>query len=153
VIQPTINQRLKILIEKVSPNAKAFSETIEESPATTHNYIGKRQTEPRAQYLAKVLYHFADLNARWLMTGEGEAFPASATEPPIIYQTQKKNTGNVIGTNNGTATVNHLAECEKDLLAAQKEIAGLNSQLADKDELIRSKQEIIDLLRNNQPKP
>lgn len=68
------------------------------------------------------------------MTGVGEVF---TVETSPLVQTQKKNTGNVIGTNHGTATVNHLADCEKDLQAAHEKIGLLNTQLELQAKLIR----------------
>ena len=138
MIQLTINQRLKILIEKVSPNAKVFSETIEESPATTHNYIGKRQTEPRAQYLSKVLSHFADVDARWLMTGQGDVFTSQEAEEQANHQPSKKNSGNIVGSiTGGKNQFTTLADCAKDNENLRTQLEQLKSQLGDKERTIQ----------------
>lgn len=133
--QTTINQRIKILIEKLGLNAKVFSERIEESPTTTHNYIGKRQTEPRAQYLSKALSHFTHVNARWLMTGEGDAF---ASGEYLITQTQEKNSGNVVGQiTGGRNKFMTLADCAKENEHLRTQLEQLKSQLGDKERTIQ----------------
>jgi hypothetical protein len=144
--QESINERLKFLVASLSESARAFSESIGESPTNTHNYTSG-DTRPKPEYLKKVLVQFRNINAHWLMTGEGEPFLSD----PITGTTQTgnfnqvgtgnkqvvKGKGNVVGTNLGTITHTTLPDCEKDLAAAQKEIALLTSQLADKERTIQ----------------
>jgi hypothetical protein len=155
--QDTINQRLKFLVNQIGLSSRAFSEIIGESPTNTHNYIGARQAEPRASYLAKVLSHFSDVNPSWLMLGEGEPFKEGST--PTQNQANisgKKNTVAVAGTNNGTATTNNypISDCEKErdayksqLDKAQQHIEHLQAQLVTKDALIAAKEESLDILK------
>jgi hypothetical protein len=136
-VQTTINQRVKFLLEKFDLSARAFGKTIGVGENTTQNYLEPRLAQPRADYLEKILLHFASINADWLLTGRGEAFSSQVTEEHANYQLSKKNSGNVIGTNNGTATVNHLSDCEKDLLSANEKISLLNAQIELQAKLIR----------------
>lgn len=148
--QESINQRIKFLVDTLSPSARAFSEAIKESPTNTFNYIGGRLVEPRAEYLEKIIRHFGNISAHWLLTGEGEPFLSQASNGVIQtgnlnqagnnnIQKIKGNKGNVIGNNLGTATQNSAArdDYQRDLLIAQKENELLRSQLADKERTIQ----------------
>lgn len=142
--QSTINQRLKFLVDNLAKTAKDFSAAIEESPTNTSNYTGKRQTEPRAEYLSKVLFHFGNVNARWLMTGEGEAFTSGE---PTIIQAQEKNSGNVVGQiTGGKNKFTTLADCAKENEHLRAQVALLNRHLDEKERTIQ-------ILLNQQPKP
>ena len=134
----SINQRLKDLIDKLNLTAKAFSEAINESPTNTSNYTGKRQAEPRAQYLSKVLFHFGHVNARWLMTGEGQPFgPEIASGANGLVPTNKnfKNSIVVSGNVGGSATQNRGASATE--AAMQREIEFLQAQVAEKERTIQ----------------
>ena len=141
--ESTINQRLKFLVETLSVSAKAFSDTIGESPTNTHNYTSKRNAEPRAEYLQKVAFHFSNVNTRWLLTGDGEPFIGEVT--PVAKNTTriKKVTGGAVhsGTGNQLITLEacqqELENTKRDMATAQKEIALLTSQLADKERTIQ----------------
>jgi hypothetical protein len=155
--QDTINQRLKFLVETLSVSSKAFSEAIGESPTNTHNYTSKRNAEPRAGYLQKVAFHFGNVNAYWLLTGQGEPF---LSDPPTMTNenkpTIKKTKGNI--QSNSGQTVNNItmADCEKDLLACRAELEAsknevklLRDQLALQASLVTSKDETINALRDS----
>lgn len=136
--QRPINQRLIFLLKSLKMSARTFSDAIGESPTNTQNYVGTRNAEPRASYLENVLRHFATINPLWLLTGEGAPFTSEAAEPHPSYTIQKKNTGNVVGTNHGTVSQQHSnADCEKELAAARQTISLLSSQLLDKDKIIK----------------
>jgi hypothetical protein len=161
VIETTINQRLKILIETLSSSVRAFSEAIGDSASNTQNYIGARKVEPKPEYLAKVLNHFSTVNAHWLLTGNGEPF---LSHPPTMTNENKpsiKKTKGNIQSNSGQ-TVNNItmADCEKDLLAcqakleaAENEIKLLRDQLALQASLVAAKDETITLLRASYNRP
>jgi len=160
--QDTINQRLKFLVEALAPSGRAFSELIGESPTNTHNYTSKRNTEPRAAYIQKVVSHFKNVDAHWLLTGEGEPFKEGTA--PSQNQTNisgKKNAVNV-ASGNGTATTNNitLADCEKErdsykaqLEKAQREVELLTGQVETQKSLIESKQQLLDFLRGGLNRP
>lgn len=158
-----INQRLKFLIEKLSPSVRAFSEAIGDSSSNTNNYIGSRQTEPKPEYLAKVVNHFREVNAHWLLTGDGEPFKEGSA--PTQNQTNisgKKSTVAVAGTNNGTATTNNynLEDCQRDrdILRAERDsllvqVELLNGQLQMQKTIIEGKDQMLDLLKGGFNRP
>ncbi len=160
--ETTINQRLKFLIETLSVSVRAFSESIGESTGNTNNYIGSRQLAPKHEYLAKVLTHFSEVNAHWLLTGEGEPFKEGSA--PAQNQTTisgKKNNVAVAGSH-GKAILNNynLADCEKerDSLRAErdsllKQVELLNGQLQMQKTIIEGKDQILDLLRGGFNRP
>ncbi|MGI4862969.1 MAG: hypothetical protein ACRYFZ_03545 [Janthinobacterium lividum] len=142
--QTTINQRIKFLVDTLSPSARAFSEAINESPTNTFNYIGGRLVEPRAEYIEKIIRHFGNISAHWLITGEGEPFIGEV--PPVVNTTTtriKKVTGGAVhsGTGNQLITLEacqqELESTKRDMATAQKEITLLTSQLADKERTIQ----------------
>jgi hypothetical protein len=137
--QTTINQRIKFLLEHFNLSARDFGRAIGAPDNTTQNYLGTRQTKPNAEYIEKLLRHFESVEARWLLTGQGEPFASKVAEPGASYQIQKKNKGNVVGTNHGTISQQQgdKSDCEKELAVAQHTIALLSSQLLDKERLIK----------------
>ena len=152
--QSSVNQRIKILIEKLGLSARAFSEIVGESPTNVHNYTGKRNSMPGADFLEKVLSHFDSINPVWLVTGKGEPFIGEV--PPVVNATNtriKKVTGGAVhsGTGNQLITLEacqqELEQTKRDLAALQREIELLTGQLQTKDALIASKEETIDLLK------
>lgn len=144
--QMSVNQRIRFLIEQMGLSSRAFSELIGESPTNTHNYIGKRNSMPGADYLEKVTNHFENVNPIWLVTGKGEPFIEKGETPKPRSVATKNNSGNAIGINHGKATQQQggLPGNEAALL---KEIEHLKQQLAMKDTVIAAKDETIDLLK------
>jgi transcriptional regulator with XRE-family HTH domain len=137
VEETTINQRLKFLIEKLNLTAKAFSERIGESPTTTHNYVSARNAEPRATYLAKTVSHFADLDARWLLTGQGEPFLSNApTEASNTSSHNKKISRSFLTGNVGRDVIQNQGALGNEQ-ALKREIELLQGQLADKERTIQ----------------
>lgn len=160
--ESTINQRLKFLIETLSVSVRAFSESIGESTGNTNNYIGSRQLAPKHEYLAKVLTHFSDVNAHWLLTGIGEPFKEGST--PTQNQTNisgKKNNVAVTGGHGKTIQNNYtLADCEKerDSLRAERDsllvqVELLNGQLQMQKTIIEGKDQMLDLLKGGFNRP
>jgi len=159
--QMSVNQRVKFLIEQMGLSARAFSEAIDESPTNTHNYIGKRNSMPGADYLEKILSHFDNINPIWLITGKGEPFLIKGdTNEPLVSYT-KNNYGNSVGNNRGTVTQHGQAAAQAPIAdgtqakleAFQREVEFLRAQLASKDALIASQQETIDLLKTAFTRP
>ena len=150
-----INQRLKFLIENLSPSVRAFSEAIGDSSSNTQNYIGAKQTEPKPGYLSKVVNHFSEINAHWLLTGNGEPFLTNS--PSSLNQTAISGDGNNVASGkNGKAIQKNynLSDCERerDMLRVErdglvKQVELLTGQLQTKDALIASKEETIELLK------
>jgi hypothetical protein len=161
--QGSVNQRLKFLIEHLGLSARAFSELIGESPTNTHNYIGKRNSMPGADYLEKVVNHIENVNPMWLTTGKGNPFlgdaPVSTQSTTITAPKNKGNIQNNTGSHNSIGAA-PLDDCRRDLAAAQKEVELLREQLAGKDvllaakdDLIAAKEEMLSLLRAGHNRP
>lgn len=157
-----INQRIKFLIETLSTSVRAFSEAIGDSSSNTNNYVGSRQTEPKPEYLAKVINHFKEVNAHWLLTGEGEPFKEGAT--PTQNQANlsgKKSNVAVTGDHDQTIQNNYnLADCEKerDSLRAERDsllvqVELLNGQLQMQKTIIEGKDQMLDLLKGGFNRP
>jgi transcriptional regulator with XRE-family HTH domain len=146
--QSSVNQRIKFLVEKLGLSARAFSEIVGESPTNVHNYTGKRNSMPGADFLEKILSHFENVNPIWLITGKGEPFIGEAPVPPVSIA-NKKNKGPVQNnTGNNTITNNiNLDNCKRDLAAATKEVELLRQQLAMAQALLEAKEETLSLLR------
>jgi hypothetical protein len=143
--QSPINQRLKFLAEKLAGNAHAFGVAIGDKTANTHKYINGN-TRPNPEYLQKALLRFGSINARWLLTGEGEPIvgiiDSGVNEPGLNYQSQKqnqkKNAGNIVGNiSGGEVNFTALADCAKELAAANEKIVLLTNQLELQNKLIR----------------
>ncbi len=145
--EPTINQRLKFLIEHLSTSVRAFSEAIGDSYSNTQNYIGSRQLAPKHEYIAKVLNHFSNVNARWLLTGEGEPFTGEAPAAPAGSTRKNKDSAQNTIANRATPANAQLDNCQRDLEAAKKEAAGYQREIALLESQLRDKEEIITLLR------
>lgn len=144
-MQTTINQRIKFLVDHSKLSARKFSKELGVGETTTQNYLEPGNREPGARYLERLTKRFETIDARWLLTGEGEPF---TSEAPMIYQPSQKNSGNIIGNITGDKNrITTLADCQLENAGLRKENEQLRSQLADKDHLIQSKQEIIDLLK------
>lgn len=142
-------------------SVRDFSEQIGESTGNTNNYIGSRQLAPKHEYLAKVLKHFSNINAHWLITGEGEPFTGEVPTTSIDLNA-KKNKGNVQSNNSGDNTITHITldDCKRDLEAARKEAELLREHmktkdalLDSKDALIAAKEEVLTLLRGSHNRP
>lgn len=141
-----INQRLKFLVGSLSPSIRAFSEAIGDSSSNTNNYIGSRQTEPKPEYLSKVINHFRQVNAHWLLTGDGEPFISDPLQTTTNTTHIKNNSG--IGINNGTATQHITLEaCQRELETARKDAAGYQREIALLEGQLKDKEDIITLLR------
>lgn len=158
--QSPINQRIKFLIEKLGISARAFSEIVGESPTNVHNYTGKRNSMPGADFLEKILSHFDNISPAWLVAGKGEPFLSdtqSGTTQTGNFnqagtnnnQTIKGNKGGVQANSGGHNTINNveLDDCKRDLEAAQREVEHLRGRLQDKEALLAAKDDTINLLR------
>lgn len=132
-----VNQRLKFLLEKLGLSARAFSEIIGEKSSNTQNYVGTRNSMPGADYIERVLRHFETINPTWLLLGEGDPFLPGTQ--PIQNLSSPKSKGSINSTGGGTNTITNITldSCKRELASAQKEIALLTSQLADKERTIQ----------------
>lgn len=165
--QTSVNERIKFLIDSLGVSTRKFSELVGESYSNMNNYVSERQSMPPASLLEKLLIHFENLDPKWLIAGIGKPFPEGALQTPTIHQTQKKTKGStVIGTNHGDVITN-IEECRKerdtyknelemvrrDAASYQREIELLKGQLETKDNLIASKDELLNFLRGGFNRP
>jgi hypothetical protein len=91
--QSTINQRIQHLIDNLEKGSQAaFARKIDVRTGTVGDIIGKRQSKPGYEILAKIVASYPELRADWLIAGEGEMLrrdPALAHEPaPVITFSQ-----------------------------------------------------------------
>jgi hypothetical protein len=70
-MKTTIDQRMQAMIIALGHNPNSFSSAIGYIPQTTHKYL-KGKNLPGFEYLQAVLTTFPQINARWLITGEGQ---------------------------------------------------------------------------------
>jgi len=148
----SVNQRIKFLIEnELKTNVHRFSKLLGVSDGTVRNYVDSK-TKPGAEFLAMMIQKVPGLQAHWLLTGEGNPILVDKSDSRIKQsgdfnqagtsnkQTIKGNKGNIQNnTGSGNTITNNvkLDNCQRDLATAQKEIALLTSQLADKERTIQ----------------
>lgn len=76
----SVNERIKILIKALSLNPRSFSEYIGAKEATTRSYLD-RGSKPSSDYLELIARAIVNINTNWLLTGEGEPFKNTMSEP------------------------------------------------------------------------
>ncbi len=68
-----VSERLSYLIDyQTSGNKKKFAESIGYKPQVITNMVSGRKTKPSYDVLNAIITTFVDVNADWLLTGEGE---------------------------------------------------------------------------------
>lgn len=153
--QTTVNERLKFLIESLGVSARKFSELVGESYSNMNNYVSERQSMPPASLLEKILIHFESINPKWLLTGQGEPFTGEAPTPPVNIN-NRKNKGPVQNNTGSHATITNnvkLEDCQRDLEASKKEAAAYQREIALLEGQLKDKEEIITLLRATYNRP
>lgn len=125
----TINDRMEMLVnERFNGNKAAFAKAIGTERATLSNYIGSvRRSKPSVDMVAKIVTAL-DVNARWLLTGEG----VSATQ-------------NTVETNGdfSPASVHGNVSVETDAVL-QERIKSLEALLAEKERLIKVYERMVE---------
>ena len=118
----TINDRMEMLVnERFNGNKAAFAKAIGTERATLSNYIGSvRRSKPSVDMVAKIVTAL-DVNARWLVTGEG----ASTTN------TKVETNGDF-----SPASVHGNVSVGSDAVLAER-IKSLEALLAEKERLIK----------------
>jgi len=115
----TINQRLKSIFEEKKIKVNAVAAELEIDYRQFNNWLNN--TKPSVEGLQKILRYLPDIDARWLLTGEGEMLNQSEAILEMVEEPK------------ATYKNNCCELCrEKD-----KQIEGLK---ADKEELIKDKE-------------
>lgn len=67
--------RLNIAIEHYTKNPKKFAESLGyNSPAKLYRLINDEKNNPSFEIIQDILRKYSEINARWLVLGEGEMF-------------------------------------------------------------------------------
>ena len=77
----TINERMQFIVDKkFNGNKAAFAKALGIAPTSISNYLSKsRASKPTSDILGQIVNIVDDVNALWLLTGNGTPF--SNTEP------------------------------------------------------------------------
>lgn len=80
----TITERLQYIVDKsFNGNKAAFARAINVAPTSISNYLSKERTsKPSSEMLEKIVNSVENLNAKWLLTGNGEPFINDETYLP-----------------------------------------------------------------------
>lgn len=125
----TINDRMELLVNQCfGGNKAAFAKAIDLPPTIMSSYLGtKRRSKPSVDMVAKIVQTL-DVDARWLLTGEGE-----------------ENLGNnaVANGDKSVAAINSNVNTAPDTLMAER-IKSLEALLAEKERLIKVYERMLD---------
>ncbi|MDR0560389.1 MAG: helix-turn-helix domain-containing protein [Prevotellaceae bacterium] len=87
-----INDRISHLMEKKNLTKKEFADKIDVN-RTNINHILDGRNKPGYDFLHKTLKAFSDINAEWLMTGNGDMYNASHSDhSPTLFEYQEHET-------------------------------------------------------------
>ena len=125
----TINDRMEMLVnERFNGNKAAFAKAIGTERATLSNYIGSvRRSKPSVDMVAKIVTAL-DVNARWLLTGEG----ASTTNAKV------ETNGDF-----SPASVHGNVSVGSDAVLAER-IKSLEALLAEKERLLKVYERMVE---------
>lgn len=115
-----ISFRLRHIIDSQGLTIRKFAEIIDASNGTISKCL-RDNTDISSNWLTKILTTFPNINAYWLLTGEGEMYVNTSPSPPAPSPVQSDDLS--------------------ELLKAKDEI------IRSKDDIIRSKEELIAMLR------
>ena len=83
----SINQRIKFLIDELNLNSRAFSIKLGIDSTVMHNIISGRMSMPSYIVLEKILLTFDNIDAKWLITGKGNAYEYSEEQISVLNET------------------------------------------------------------------
>lgn len=145
----SIQERIKILIEKKGLNKNSFSNKIGIQAQTLHHIVSGRLTNPSFEVIQKIISTFSDINPTWLITGQGDIFNTPLNTPlntPVTGQKsppgkqgsfkQSLNSGDKPGENQ---------ECEK-CKEKERTIEAQRTTIYTQQELIKSLKDRIEEL-------
>lgn len=131
----TINERLRLLIRELGLNNNSFAKAIGVNPVVTFNIIEGRKTKPSFDLLEKILFTFDNVNAYWLLKGEGAVFRTN------IKPAQKQSMPSQPSvTNPSTPSI------ETIISEHQKIIVAISNQL---EESTKTNKELLDFLKKS----
>ena len=85
-MESTVNQRVKIIIDKLyASNKRAFALAIEVSPTVIENIVGTRQGNPSFEVAQKICAK-ANIEANWLLTGEGDMIKTNSSSAETVKE-------------------------------------------------------------------
>lgn len=80
-----INDRIKIIMKIYDYNQRRLAEEMDVSAGRISNLINYAN-KPDSVFLERFLNIFTDVNARWLLTGNGEQMKEKGIELPILNE-------------------------------------------------------------------
>ena len=114
--------------ERFDGNKAAFAKTIGLHPTGLSNYLGnKRRSKPSVDMVAKIVTAL-DVNARWLLTGEGASTTIAKVETNGDFS---------------PASVHGNVSVESDAVLAER-IKSLEALLAEKERLIKVYERMVE---------
>lgn len=124
-----INERIEELISKLCEgNSSLFSRKIGVTPSVITNITGQRRGKPSFEVIEKISSAFAELNIRWLITGEGDMF-REATKPISANETTLQLVAAI------TSQAETIGSLKKEIEVLQDRILQLQSDVSNsKDE-------------------
>lgn len=119
----SVGQRFKRIIDTSEITVQDFAKSISQSSQSIYNYIGGKTT-PKVDIAEAVLKQYPNLNAHWLLTGEGNMW--------------KEGTGDHIHQSNvGVRNRNEVNKgMNGDLGSCLEKVKLLEKMVKDKEELI-----------------
>jgi DNA-binding XRE family transcriptional regulator len=86
----SIQERIRLIIEKKGLNQNSFSKKIGIQPQTLHHIIAGRLTNPSFEIIQKIISTFSDINPTWLITGNGDIFYTPQNTPQHTPESRQK---------------------------------------------------------------
>lgn len=87
----TINERIEELIKALGFNSlNKFDKALSVPRNTTLMYCGGKRSKPGPDFINKLLITFPLIDARWLMTGDGEIFSPEKQRKEYVESLEKR---------------------------------------------------------------
>ena len=117
-----ITERLQFIVDKVfDGNKAAFARQIGIAPTSISNYLSKeRASKPSSDILGNIVTSIPNISAKWLLTGEGEAFTDNYS---IDYSSNEERDNQFYNEKDI-----HYIECIKNLSITSKKNAEANNR-------------------------
>ena len=151
----TVNDRIECIVNALFGGKKAtFANAIGLDRFVIGNYLGpKKRSKPPVDVLAKIVTEL-NVDAYWLLTGEGEMMKDEASEQSIVVGDINHVKGPVsVSQTSSKAEPADTAALRARLEAAESLVEALRAQLTEKDQtaavlrqLVAEKQKLINLL-------